>query len=358
MPADKCYTKKNKNGGNYTTCVDKKGDQLREKDVKPKKKKRLYLKKPAVKTRPKPPPPPGMSQADADVMVKDVLNYNKISSATQDYEADVSEYDRILSATTSYNTNNVSDYNKILTATTAYEARQNTTTAAPLQNVSAHMSALSASAPTAPPANYNMLRPEIRRNILQFAGARSDVDGLINEILIAKPGFPKKIRLLEKYNNMLNSKQPYLFSITLPSKQAEVEILIDKQIKLEKKQRTLRSRMPKVMKRERISDGRSYSSGWDEGSYYKTNDLSDEQDPEDMAEYDRLGTALVENQRQMVLANRPRSEALGEDKHIFMEYEYKVGGGRKGIMKIFRAMKDKIDRPVLIKILKKVLESL
>ena len=88
MPADKCYTKKNKNGGSYTTCVDKKGDQLREKDVKPKKKKRLYLKKPAVKTRPKPPPPPGMSQADADVMVNDVLNYNKISSATQDYEAE------------------------------------------------------------------------------------------------------------------------------------------------------------------------------------------------------------------------------------------------------------------------------
>ena len=305
---DKCFTKKNKTGGSYTTCVDKKGDQLREKDVKPKKKK-LVLKKTAAKPRPKPPPPPGMSQSVADALIKK--------------------------------------------ANKAREAK-----AAPLQNVSAHMSALSASAPTAPPANYNMLRPEIRKSILQFAGARSDVDGLINEILIAKPGFPKKIRLLEKYNNMLNSKQPYLFSITLPSKQAEVEILIDKKIKLEKKQRTLRSRMPKVMKRERISDGRSYSSGWDEGSYYKTNDLSDEQDPEDMAEYDRLGTALVENQRQMVLANRPRSEALGEDKHIFMEYEYKVGGGRKGIMKIFRAMKDKIDRPVLIKILKKVLESL
>jgi len=170
MPADKCYTKKNKNGGNYTTCVDKKGDQLREKDVKPKKKKRLYIKKPAVKTRPKPPPPPGMSQADADVMVKDVLNYNKISSATQDYEADVSEYDRILSATTSYNTNNVSDYNKILTATTAYEARQNTTTTAPLQNVSAITAATSASAPRAAPpaANYNMLRPELRKHIIGY----------------------------------------------------------------------------------------------------------------------------------------------------------------------------------------------
>ena len=351
MPAKKCFTKKRSKengGGNYTTCVDSKGKQLREKD-KPKKKKlvlkepakpapkkkKLVLKEPAkpapkkkklvLKEPAKPPPPPGMSQADADVMVKDVLNYNKINSATQDYEA-----------------------------------RQNTTTRArPIQNISAITAATSASAPkAAPPANYNMLRPEIRKNILQFAGARSDVDGLINEILIAKPGFPKKIRLLEKYNNMLNSKQPYLFSITLPSKQAEVEILIDEKIKLGKKQRTLRSRMPKVMKRERISDGRAYSSGWDEGRYYKTNDLSDEQDPEDMAEYDRLRTALVENQRQMVLANRPRSEALGEDKHIFMEYEYKIGGGRKGIMKIFRAMKDKIDRPVLIKILKKVLESL
>jgi len=191
MPADKCYTKKNKNGGNYTTCVDKKGDQLREKDVKPKKKKRLYIKKPAVKTRPKPPPPPGMSQADADVMVKDVLNYNKISSATQDYEADVSEYDRILSATTSYNTNNVSDYNKILTATTEYEARQNTTTTAPLQNVSAHMSALSASAPTAPPANYNMLRPEIRKNILQFAGNPKKV---IEEKILVDINLRKEIK--------------------------------------------------------------------------------------------------------------------------------------------------------------------
>ena len=208
MPADKCYTKKNNNGGSYTTCVNKKGDQLREKDVKPKKKKlvlkvkkeepakpapkkkklvlkvkkeepakpapkkkkKIYLKKPATKTRPKPPPPPGMSQADADVMVKDVLNYNKINSATQDYETEVSEYDRILSATTSYNTNNVSDYNKILTATTAYEARQNTTTAAPLQNVSAITAATSASAPRAAPpaANYNMLRPELRKHIIGY----------------------------------------------------------------------------------------------------------------------------------------------------------------------------------------------
>ena len=61
---DKCFTKKNKTGGSYTTCVDKKGDQLREKDVKPKKKK-LVLKKTTAKPRPKTPPPPGMSQAVA-----------------------------------------------------------------------------------------------------------------------------------------------------------------------------------------------------------------------------------------------------------------------------------------------------
>ena len=92
MPADKCYTKKNNNGGSYTTCVNKKGDQLREKDVKPKKKK-LVLK--VKKEEPAKP--------------------------------------------------------------------------APLQNVSAITAATSASAPkAAPPANYNMLRPEIRKHIIGY----------------------------------------------------------------------------------------------------------------------------------------------------------------------------------------------
>ena len=42
---DKCYTKQNKNGGNYTTCVSSKGKQLREKDIKPKKKKAVAKKR-------------------------------------------------------------------------------------------------------------------------------------------------------------------------------------------------------------------------------------------------------------------------------------------------------------------------
>jgi len=146
---DKCFTKKNKNGGTYTTCVDKKGDQLREKDVKPKKKitKLKIKKKPVAKTRPKPPPPPGMSQADADVMVKDVLNYNKISSATKEYEKKENNKDIVM-------------YKKMV-------AKMN---AKPLQNVSAITAALSASAPKAAPpaANYNMLRPEIRKHIIGF----------------------------------------------------------------------------------------------------------------------------------------------------------------------------------------------
>jgi len=115
---DKCFTKKNKTGGSYTTCVDKKGDQLREKDVKPKKKK-LVLKEPA-KAAPK----------------KKKLVLKEPAKAAPKKKLVLKEPAK----------------------------------AAPLQNVSAHMSALSASAPTAPPANYNMLRPEIRKNILQFAG--------------------------------------------------------------------------------------------------------------------------------------------------------------------------------------------
>lgn len=264
MPADKCYTKKNKNGGNYTTCVDKKGDQLREKDVKPKKKK-LVLKEPAK--------------------------------------------------------------------------------AAPLQNVSAHMSALSASAPTAPPANYNMLRPEIRKNILQFAGARSDVDGLINEIIIAKGGFPKKIRLVEKYNNMFNSKQPYLMATELAMNKPESNRLFDKGVKFDKQIKSLKDRMPKVTRP--VGFGRTIT------------ELADEQDPEDMAELDRLKMEKQANESLKHAAFRPKSlDVHGADKHIFIENQFEMKGGKSGIMKIFRAMKDKIDRPVLIKILKKVLESL
>jgi len=172
MPVDKCYTKKNKNGGNYTTCVDGKGKQLREKD-KPKKKK-LVLKEPA-----KPAPKkkklvlkePAKPAPKKKVAAK-YLNPSAGMSTTDPYYIP------------------------------AFGTRRQNTTTAPLQNVSASTSALSASAvgtgnmdikrmlraglkgskdvkelsnmmrsaPTAPPANYNMLRPEIRKNILQFAG--------------------------------------------------------------------------------------------------------------------------------------------------------------------------------------------
>ena len=136
MPADKCYTKKNKNGGNYTTCVDKKGDQLREKDVKPKKKK-LVLKKTAAKPRPKPPPPPGMSQSVADALIK---------KANKAREAKAAPKKKV----------------------TKLKIRKPKT--APIQNVSAITAATSASAPRAAPpaANYNMLRPELRKHIIGY----------------------------------------------------------------------------------------------------------------------------------------------------------------------------------------------
>jgi hypothetical protein len=293
MPADKCYTKKNKNGGNYTTCVDKKGDQLREKDVKPKKKK-LVLKEPA---KPAPKKKKLVLKEPAKPAPKKKLVLKEPAKA------------------------------------------------APLQNVSAHMSALSASAPTAPPANYNMLRPEIRKNILQFAGARSDVDGLINEIIIAKGGFPKKIRLVEKYNNMFNSKQPYLMATELAMNKPESNRLFDKGVKFDKQIKSLKDRMPKVTRP--VGFGRTIT------------ELADEQDPEDMAELDRLKMEKQANESLKHAAFRPKSlDVHGADKHIFIENQFEMKGGKSGIMKIFRAMKDKIDRPVLIKILKKVLESL
>tara|TARA_R110000823_G_C15901109_1_gene496958 strand:- start:10 stop:495 length:486 start_codon:yes stop_codon:yes gene_type:complete len=107
MTAKKCFTKKNKNGGSYTTCVDKKGDQLREKDVK-------------------------------------VKDYKKVAKATKKYEAkqtkkDTSQYKKVLSATKKYNkkqdSKDVDMYKKMV-------ARMK---AKPLMNVSANMSAISSS---------------------------------------------------------------------------------------------------------------------------------------------------------------------------------------------------------------------
>ena len=137
---DKCHTKSDKNGGNYTECKDKKGDQLREKDLKPKKKK-LVLKKTAAKPRPKPPPPPGMSQSVADALIKKANKARKTKAAPKK--------------------KNPKDFR--LPAGHGGGGR-------PLQNVSAITAATSASAPKAAPpaANYNMLRPELRKHIIGY----------------------------------------------------------------------------------------------------------------------------------------------------------------------------------------------
>ena len=104
---DKCFTKKNKNGGSYTTCVDTKGKQLREKD-------------------------------------KDVKTYKKVAKATKKYEAKQTKMD-------------TSKYKKVMSATKKYEKKQDNTdvvmykkmvakmNAKPLMNVSANMDAISAS---------------------------------------------------------------------------------------------------------------------------------------------------------------------------------------------------------------------
>ena len=104
---DKCFTKKNKNGGSYTTCVDTKGKQLREKD-------------------------------------KDVKTYKKVAKATKKYEAKQTKMD-------------TSKYKKVMSATKKYEKKQDNTDvvmykkmvakmkAKPLMNVSANMDAISAS---------------------------------------------------------------------------------------------------------------------------------------------------------------------------------------------------------------------
>ena len=142
---DKCNKTSDKNGGNYTECKDKKGEQLREKDLKPKKKK-LVLKKTAAKPRPKPPPPPGMSQSVADALIKKANKARKAKAAPKKKKLVLK---------------NPKDFR--LPAGHGGGGR-------PLQNVSAITAATSASAPKAAPpaANYNMLRPELRKKIIGY----------------------------------------------------------------------------------------------------------------------------------------------------------------------------------------------
>jgi hypothetical protein len=151
---DKCNKTSDKNGGNYTECKNKKGDQLREKDLKPKKKK-LVLKKTAAKPRPKPPPPPGMSQSVADALIKKANKARKTKAAPKK--------------------KNPKDFR--LPAGHGGGGRPYDAASAawiggppPLQNVSAITAATSASAPKAAPpaANYNMLRPELRKHIIGY----------------------------------------------------------------------------------------------------------------------------------------------------------------------------------------------
>ena len=116
MPVDKCYTKKNKNGGNYTTCVDGKGKQLREKD-KPKKKK-LVLKEPA---KPAPKKKKLVLKEPAKAAPK-----KKVAAKYLNPDAGMNTRDPYYIP--------------------AFGTRRQNTTTAPLQNVSASTSALSASA--------------------------------------------------------------------------------------------------------------------------------------------------------------------------------------------------------------------
>jgi hypothetical protein len=131
MPVDKCYTKKNKNGGNYTTCVDGKGKQLREKD-KPKKKK-LVLKEPA-KAAPKKKKLVLKEPAKAAPKKKKLVLKEPAKAAPKKKVAA-----KYLNPDAGMNTR---DPYYI----PAFGTRRQNTTTAPLQNVSASTSALSASA--------------------------------------------------------------------------------------------------------------------------------------------------------------------------------------------------------------------
>ena len=158
----KCYTRKANDGHIYTTCDDK--------SVKPKKKKiRLVLKQPKE------------AATDAMNAIKEVRNISgSVKLKKQFIERLKAEMEK-------------SKYEKVLKATKEFEATKE--------------------AAKPKPANYDMLRPEIRKNILEFAGAKSPIDVARDELIkLATPTRVDKKPILEKtyvffvINNTLDKK--------------------------------------------------------------------------------------------------------------------------------------------------------
>ena len=118
----KCYTRKANDGHMYTTCDDK--------SVKPKKKKvKLVLKQPKE------------AATDAMNAIKEVRNISGSVKLKKQF---------------------------IERLKTEIETQQPANTTAK---------------PKPKPANYDMLRPEIRKNILEFAGAKSPIDVARDELI-------------------------------------------------------------------------------------------------------------------------------------------------------------------------------
>ena len=128
----KCYTLKANDGHMYTTCDDK--------SVKPKKKKvKLVLKQPKE------------AATDAMNAIKEVRNISgSVKLKKQFIERLKAEMEK-------------SKYEKVLKATKEFEEKKE--------------------AAKPKPANYDMLRPEIRKNILEFAGAKSPIDVARDELI-------------------------------------------------------------------------------------------------------------------------------------------------------------------------------
>jgi hypothetical protein len=137
----KCYTRKANDGHIYTTCDDK--------SVKPKKKKvKLVLKQPKEAATAKPKKmkvklvlkQPKEAATDAMNAIKEVRNISgSVKLKKQFIERLKAEMEK-------------SKYEKVLKATKEFEEKKE------------------AAKPKPKPANYDMLRPEIRKNILEFAG--------------------------------------------------------------------------------------------------------------------------------------------------------------------------------------------
>lgn len=193
------------------------------------------------------------------------------------------------------------------------------------------------------------LRPEISKLVQDFARPTGMVSNLMEKIVKAKGSLDRKARLLDKYNNIYNKQQPFLFPRELKKEGKEYQKVIDNIIRFRKKRDTLR----KAQATEVV----------DVGAGLKSKRLIQPLNPEYVVEDAKIKKDLED--AEDLSRSMGYSLSLGKDKHVLspdiwgMKWRVRIDGKRTNFKRdILDVMRNKIDGSLLIKILRSVAQEL